>query len=302
MALATSTDEASARSARGVGPFKYYLVWPAVFVLLLIGLFPFVYSLVVSFQGLTMLDREGSFVGFANYARLLGDTRLWQSVLHTAIVTAFALPVELVLGLLMAQHFLEDHPAKKLFIALLIIPTVMSPVVAGSMWRLMFDDRYGPINQIIEWIVGRHIPILWTIRPEWVYPSIIICDVWQWTPFMFVILLAALSNVDRDQLDAAAIDGASRWNAFLNVSLPAIWPVMIIALIIRALDLVRLFDIVWQLTKGGPGTFTETISIYLFIRGFNEFETSYTGALVIVLVLLISAVVVAALKRVEIAR
>src|SRR5262245_33251018 len=141
--LAISNAQASMRRAQAVGPFRYYLVWPAVFVMLLIGLFPFVYSVVVSFQGLTMLDRDGSFVGLANYARLIGDTRLWQSVLHTAIITVFALPIQLVLGLLMAQHFLEDHPWKKLFIALLIIPTVMSPVVAGSMWRLMFDDRYG---------------------------------------------------------------------------------------------------------------------------------------------------------------
>jgi multiple sugar transport system permease protein len=302
VAFATSTADASARRARVVGPFKYHLVWPAVFIMLMVGLFPFVYSVVVSFQGLTMLNREGDFIGFANYARLFSDARLWWSVLHTAVITAVALPLELVFGLLMAQHFLQDHPWKKLFIALLIIPSVMSPVVAGSMWRLMFDDRYGPINQIIEFFVGQHITILWTIRPEWVYPAIIICDVWQWTPFMFVILLAALANVDRDQLDAAAIDGATRWKAFLNVTLPAIWPVMIIALIIRALDLVRLFDIVWQLTKGGPGTFTETISIYMFIRGFNEFETGYTGALVVVLMVLLSAIVVAALKRVQIAR
>lgn len=267
-----------------------------------IGLFPFVYSLVVSFQGMTMLDRSGNFVGLANYGRLLSDSRLWWAVLHTVVITVIALPLELLFGMLMAQHFLEDHPWKKLFIALLIIPSVMSPVVAGSMWRLMFDDRYGPINQIIEFIAGHHITILWTIRPEWVYPSIIICDVWQWTPFMFIMLLAALSNVDRDQLDAAAIDGATRWKAFLNVTLPAIFPVMVIALLIRALDLVRLFDTVWQLTKGGPGTYTETISIYMFIRGFNEFETGYTGAMVVALTLLLSALVVLALKRLRIAR
>jgi multiple sugar transport system permease protein len=300
--VALAITDAAAQRARGVGSFKYQLIWPAVFIMLVVGLFPFVYSVVVSFQNLTMLDRSGTFVGLANYARLLGDARMWWSVLHTVVITVVALPLELVFGLLMAQHFLQDHPWKKLFIALLIIPSVMSPVVAGSMWRLMLDDRYGPINQIIEFFAGHHITILWTIRPAWVYPSIIICDVWQWTPFMFVMLLAALSNVDRDQLDAAAIDGATRWKAFVNVTLPAIFPVMIIALLIRALDLVRLFDIVWQLTKGGPGTFTETISIYLFIRGFNEFETSYTGALVVALTIVLSLIVVFALKRVRIAR
>ena len=134
------------------------------------------------------------------------------------------------------------------------------------------------------------------------YPAIIICDVWQWTPFMFLILLAALSNVDREQLEAAAIDGANAWQMFRYVSLPAIWPVMVIALLIRGLDLIRLFDIVWQLTRGGPGNVTETISIYMFVHGFQQFETSYTGAMVVVLILLFTAVLVAALRRMEIAR
>ena len=179
-------------------------------------------------------------------------------MLHTAIITVMALPIQLVLGLLLAFHFLEDRPFKRVFVALLIIPSVISPMVAGSMWRLMFDDRYGPINQIIGWIVGERVSLLWTIKIHLVYPAIIVCDVWQWTPFMFIILLAALANVDQEQLDAASIDGANRWQAFRNVTLPAIWPVMMIALLIRALDLIRVFDIVWQLTRGGPGTATET--------------------------------------------
>ena len=177
-----------------------------------------------------------------------------------------ALPLELVLGLLMAQLFLEKLPGKQAFVALLLIPTIVSPIVAGSMWRLMFDVRFGPINQIIGWFTGEQVFILWTVTPQWVFPAIIIAEVWEWTPFMFLILLAALSNVNRDLVEAAEIDGASFWQVFFNISLPAIWPVMIIALIIRALDLVRLFDIVWQISRGGPGTVSETLSIYMYLR------------------------------------
>jgi multiple sugar transport system permease protein len=108
--------------------------------------------------------------------------------------------------------------------------------------------------------------------------------------------------VDQEQLDAAAIDGANRWQAFRNVTLPAILPVMLIALLIRGLDLIRMFDVVWQLTRGGPGTATETISIYAYIRGFQEFDTSYVGAIVVVLIIGLSALLVAVLKRMEIAR
>lgn len=290
------------RRADPLRRFKYLLIAPAVFVLLLMGLFPFLYAVVVSFQKLSLLDQYTSFQGLLNYQRLLGDTRLWNAVLHTAIITAVALPLQLGLGLLLAHHFLAERPLKRLFVALLIIPAVISPMVAGSMWRLMFDDRYGPINQIIGWIVGEHVSILWTIQAAWAYPAIIICDVWQWTPFMFIILLAALGNVDTEQLDAAALDGAGAWQTFRYVTLPAIWPVMMIALLIRALDLVRLFDIVWQLTRGGPGSATETISIYMYVRGFQEFETSYTGAMVVVLLVLLSAILIIALRRMEIAR
>jgi multiple sugar transport system permease protein len=301
-AVTTAAPMTRTAGAVGTGAFKYLLIAPAVFILLAFGLLPFLYSVAVSFQKLSLLDQYTDFQGLLNYRRLFHDQRLWNAVLHTTVITAVALPVQLLLGLLLAHHFLAERPMKRLFVALLIIPSVISPMVAGSMWRLMFDDRYGPINQMIGWVLGEHVSILWTIQAAWAYPAIIICDVWEWTPFMFIILLAALSNVDSEQLDAAAIDGANAWQMFRYVSLPAIWPVMMIALLIRGLDLIRLFDIVWQLTRGGPGNATETISIYMFVRGFQEFETSYTGAMVVVLILLFTAVLIAALRRMEITR
>ena len=300
--MTTTADLPPRHAILGDRRFRYGIIAPAIFVLLLVGLFPVLYSLVVSFQNITMLEEDTSWYGFGHYARLFRDSRLWGSILHTAIITVIALPLELFLGLIMAQLFLEKMPGKQVFIALLLIPTIVSPIVAGSMWRLMFDDRFGPINQIIGWIAGEHITILWIVKANWVYPAIIITEVWEWTPFMFLILLAALSNVNRDLVDAAEIDGASFWQIFVNISLPAIWPVMIIALIIRALDLVRLFDIVWQITRGGPGNLTETISIYMYLRGFQQFDTSYTGAMIFLTVLLLSVIVIFALRRVEIAR
>lgn len=299
MAVSTHTH-----GAGGIDPgaFKYLMIFPAVLILLLMGIFPLLYALVISFQRLSLSDQITDFQGLYNYARLMADERFWKALLHTAIISVVALPIQLVLGLVLAGHFLADRPLKRLFVALLIIPAVISPMVAGSMWRLMFDDRYGPINQIISWVVGERVSILWTIKPELAYPAIIVCDVWQWTPFMFIILLAALANVDREQHDAAAIDGATWWQTFRHVTLPSIWPVMMIALLIRGLDLVRVFDIVWQLTRGGPGTATETISIYAYLRGFHEFDTSYVGAMVVVLVVGLSVLLIAALRRMEIAR
>src|SRR5262249_23551890 len=209
--LAAAEPVPAPRTARGERGFRYFLVAPSIAVLLLIGLFPFVYLLVVSFQGITMTEIDTGFVGLRNYAMLFHDARLWQALLHTVIFTAIALPIELVLGLALAQLFLDWLPGRPIFIALLVLPVVVSPIVSGATWSLMFDHRFGPINQIVGWIAGHETTLLWTINPDLVYPAIIAAEVWQWTPFMFLLLLAAMAGVDVSQLEAAAIDGAGYW-------------------------------------------------------------------------------------------
>jgi multiple sugar transport system permease protein len=282
--------------------FRLALVAPSIAVLLLVGVFPLVYLIVVSFQNITMSDTDTSFQGLLNYRLALTDVRLWQSLLHTFVFIAVALPIELVLGMVMAQLFIERLPGRAVFIALLVLPVLVSPIVAGATWSLMFDNRFGPINQILGWFAGKPVALLWTIRPELVYSAILVAEVWQWTPFMFLLLLAALSAVDPSQLEAAAIDGASWWRTFRLIVLPAIWPVMAVAILIRALDLFRLFDIVWALTKGGPGTMTETVSMFAYVKGFQQFETSYVAAVSLMIIVMLSAVVLWALKRVELSR
>ncbi len=282
--------------------FRYGMVWPAVLVILLIGLFPIVYTAIVSFQNIDMFGEDTSFQGGVHYARLMGDARFWQSVMHTLIFLVVALPLELVLGLLLALLFLDRLPGKQIFVALLILPVVTSPIIAGSTWRLLFDNRYGPINQMISWVTGEPATVLWTVNPVYVYPAILLAEVWQWTPFMFLLLLAGLSNVDQSLNEAAELDGAGFWKTFWYVTLPIIKPVILIACLIRALDLFRLFDVIWALTRGGPGTLTETVSIYAYVLAFKQFETSYAAALAVVIIVLLSIVVMAALRRVEFAR
>jgi len=290
------------RAGGGERGFRYALVAPSIFVLLLIGIFPLVYLLMVSFQNITMTDVDTSFQGALNYGLLFRDQRMWEALLHTLAFIAIALPVELALGLAMAQLFIDRIPGRQVFVALLVLPVVVSPIVAGATWSLMFDNRFGPINQIIGWLAGEEVALLWTINPKLVYPAILAAEIWQWTPFMFLLLLAALAAVDRSQLEAAAIDGAGYWRTFFKIVLPAIWPVMAVAILIRGLDLFRLFDIVWALTKGGPGTMTETISMFTYVKGFQQFETSYTAAVALLIIVLLSVVVLLALKRVQWAR
>ncbi|MFO1351825.1 MAG: sugar ABC transporter permease [Gammaproteobacteria bacterium] len=282
--------------------FKYLLVWPAILILLLVGLFPLVYSLVVSFQNINLIDQDTSFQGWLNYKQLFQDSRLWWSLAHTLIFLAIALPLELIFGMLIALLCLERLPGKQIFIALLVLPTVISPLVAGATWRLMFDNRFGPINQILGWLFGEPLPIVWVVNPHFVYPAILIAEIWQWTPFMFLLLLAALANVDKSQMEAAEIDGASYWRIFFKIMLPAIKPVLWIAVLIRALDLFRLFDVVWALTSRRSGHAHRDRPIYAYVQGFQQFETSYTAAMAFLIIILLSIGLMLALKRMEIAR
>ena len=304
MAAATTNAISGTAAAARIadGGFRYWIIAPAIFLLLLVGIFPLIYSFVVSFMRITMMENDTAFGGLVNYAHLFKDKRLWESILHTLLITAIALPIELVLGLLMAQLFLEKLPGRQILVALIVLPTIISPVVAGATWRLMFDQRYGPVNQIISWFWGSEVVALWTINPHLVYPAILVCEIWQWTPFMFLILLAALSNVDKSLTDAAEIDGAGFWRTFRNIVLPAIWPVMAIAILIRGLDLARIFDVIWALTQGGPGTKTETISVYTYSQGFKQFETSYTAAIAFLVIILLTVIIVWAIRRMGLAK
>lgn len=280
--------------------FNWLLLWPSILLLLLVGLFPVLYSLTVSFQKINRRVTDTSFQGFDNYERLLTDDRFWEAVANTAIITAVALPLQLLFGLMLARLFLEKFPGRQIMIALIVVPSVIAPFVAGAMWRLMFDNIFGPINDFIRVFAGQDFTLLWLINdnPFIVYSAILIAEVWQWTPFMFLILLAAWSNVDRSQLEAAEIDGASGWRVFSKIVLPAIRPVVFVALIIRGLDLVRLFDIVYAMTRGGPGNMTETLSIYAYVKGFERFDISMTAAFAFIVIISLSLLVMIVLKRV----
>ncbi len=297
--MLTRASRRNAVSGRALG---YGLVAPAVFVLLLIGLYPFIKLLVLSFQNISMFEDDTSFQGLMQFERLIDDGRLWWSLARTMLFAAVALPLELIFGFVLALMFLGKVPYRQLWIGIILMPTIISPIVAGATWRLMFDQRFGPINQVIGWFAGADFKLLWTLDQNFVWIAILIAEVWQWTPFMFLLLLAALSNLDREQLESAALDGAPAWMVFRSIVLPAILPVMFIAVLIRALDLVRIFDVIWTMTQGGPGTRTETLSIYAYQMAFREFDISYSAAIALIVIIVLTVLVVLSLKRVELAR
>ena len=248
--------------------FKYLAVTPAVAIILLIGLFPIVYSAVVSFQNINMLEEDTSFIGLLNYQRLLEDTRFWLALGHTFLFLAIALPVELILGLLLAYLFLDRMPGRQVFVALLVLPVVISPIVSGAMWSILLDQRFGPINQILGWIAGREVTLLWTVNPALVYPAILAAEIWQWTPFMFLLLLAALSNVDKSQLEAAEIDGAGFWKKTRHIIFPGLKPLIIINFAGAVTAAFQSSQNVLIMTGGGPNGTTEVAALRIFYEAF----------------------------------
>ncbi len=291
-----------ARNPQSAKSLQYVLIAPAVFILLLIGLYPLIKLFILSFQDISMFNDIPSFEGVIQYSRLFADSRLWWSLVHTFLFAAVALPLEVIFGFVLALMFLGRVPLRQLWIGIILMPTIISPIVAGSTWRLMFDQQFGPINQIIGWFAGADFKLLWTLNTHFVWPAILVAEVWQWTPFMFLLLLAALSNLDREQLESASLDGAPVTMVFHRIVLPAIMPVMFIAILIRALDLVRIFDVIWTMTQGGPGTMTETVSLYAYQLAFREFDVSYTAALALLVIVVLTGLIMWVLKRVEVAR
>ena len=276
---------------------KYAMVAPSVVLIVSLTIFPVLYLLWISLLDWDLQRAGRAFVGLANYAGALQDRRMWEALAHTLLIMAVAVTAELVLGLVLAEVLAGALPGKRVIIPLLILPVIMSPIVAGYGWRMLWDTQYGPINQLLAWLIGRPVTLVWLINSKTVYFSLIVTEVWQWTPFMFLALLAGLVAISPEIHEAAAIDGAGRWQRFWQITLPLIRPLMLVALLIRALDVFKIFDTVFSLTFGGPGTFTETITLYVYLLGFRNFRLGYTAAMAVLVLALVSLATTVLLRR-----
>ena len=281
----------------GSGLSKYAMVAPSVVLIVSLTIFPVLYLLWISLLDWDLQRAGRAFVGLANYAGALQDRRMWEALAHTLLIMVVAVTAELVLGLVLAEVLAGALPGKRLVIPLLILPVIMSPIVAGYGWRMLWDTQYGPINQLLGWLLGRPVTLVWLINSKTVYFSLIVTEVWQWTPFMFLALLAGLVAISPEIHEAAAIDGAGRWQRFWQITLPLVRPLMLVALLIRALDVFKIFDTVFSLTFGGPGTFTETITLYVYLLGFRNFRLGYTAAMAVLVLALVSLATTALLRR-----
>lgn len=275
---------------------KYYMVVPAVLYLLLIGIFPLIFSFGLSFLNWDVAaQRPMSFAGLANYAELLRDERFVRTFLNTIVFVIGAITLEVIFGLGLALLLNRDLRGQGIFRVLLLLPMMATPVAVGYTWRMLYHVTNGPINHILRLL---HLPMgAWLSSGKTALPSIILTDVWQWTPFVFIILLAGLQSLPREPFEAAAVDGASRIQSFFYLTLPMIRPILVIVILLRMVEAIKIFDIIFVMTAGGPGISTESSTMYAKLVSLTQFRLGYGAAIAYVLMIL-SLIVFIILTRV----
>ncbi len=258
--------------------FKWLLVAPAVLLILALSIYPLLFSLVVSFINYDFQIPGHAFVGLKNFEMVVFDPVARRALVLTAILSSLSVGIEFLLGLAVALVMMKSFRGRGLIMSILIVPLFISPVIVGQLFTLILQRPFGPTNYLLGQLLGTEVNISWLTESPWVYISIILADVWQWTPFMFVILLAGLTSIPPNQYEAAELDGVSAWQVFWSITLPQLGPMILLALTFRLLDAIRLFDTIFIMTGGGPGTQTYTASYYLYTVGFTQFHLSQATA------------------------
>jgi multiple sugar transport system permease protein len=263
----------------------WLFVLPCVVIILLVTIFPTIYSFGLSFTKWEVSLPNRPFIGFGNYVALFKDTRFLHAIFITAIVVLVGVGIEMVLGFGLGQILSAKMKGKRIFVAALLLPVMVMPVVVGYTWRLLWDAMYGPINQIIGWVIGRPFQYTWLANTWTAIFAILVTEIWQWTPFMFLVFLSGIVSLDPEIFEAADIDGASGWDKLRYLTIPLLRPIIIVALLIRGLDALKFFDVIFALTGGAPGNSTETISFYIYKTGYQFFRLGYGAAASFVLLI-----------------
>jgi multiple sugar transport system permease protein len=255
------------------------LVWvaPALLVLAVLGIYPLLYLIKLS-----LTDVHGmTFAHFtiAHYARLFHDRLFGVAVGQTLLYASVALTLEFLLGLALALLVDSLARGRALIRVGILAPMLLPPVVAAVIWRLIYNPEFGVLNGMLRQLGFNTANLTWTSGRITAMLSVILVDVWEWTPFFFLLLSAGLQAIPAEPVEAARVDGAGYWRTLLDVILPLLKPVILLALLLRSMDLLRIFDQIFILTQGGPGSATETLSLYIYRTAFRFSDFGYAAAM-----------------------
>lgn len=277
--------------------FLLLLLAPTTLLALGATVAPLGYAIVTSLNDFP-LGRPATFVGLQNYRNLVSDLGFLNSLGTTVIYTVVATGAEFSLGMVLAILLKDEVPLQGILRSVLIIPMIIAPVVVGIVWRLLYSTDVGLLNFALQLLTQQPISVL--SSPTLALPALILVDIWEWTPFMFLILLAGIHSLPLEPFEAAEIDGASPWQIFSHLTLPMLRPVIIVAVLIRGLDAFTVFDQVFVLTQGGPGTTTEVATLLIYKTAFRFSQIGYASSMAIALTFLLvalSGLVLRALRK-----
>ena len=262
--------------AEGMRDRAAWYLAPTAALLALVVLFPVAYVGVLGFQRRSLLEGPARWVGFDNYLRVASDERFWNALGNTVYFTGVSVLAELALGLAIALLLQRQGRGRALLYGIVLLPWAVPTAVSARMWEWMYNTEIGVLNHLIG------VEVNWLGSPGWAMHAAIAMDVWKSTPFVALLLVAGLQGIPGDLYRAAAVDGARGWMVLRTITIPLLAPVMLVAVVFRAIDAFRVFDTIYVLTGGGPANSTETLSIYVYRTLFHALEFGYGSALAVV--------------------
>ncbi|WP_265654209.1 carbohydrate ABC transporter permease [Verminephrobacter aporrectodeae] len=282
----------AARMAR-LTPYAYIL--PALLVMLAGLVYPIANAVRLSFYDWPMgTDFDTArFVGIEAFVQMLESPQVWTSMGVTLAFVFTAVTAELLLGVALALFLEKPVRGMRFFRSLFVLPMMIAPICVGLIWRYLFDASFGPINQALAWIGIA--PQAWLASPVLAFGAMVLTDIWQWTPFVLIMVLAGLQGLDESVMEAARMDGANGWQQIVRVKLPIVQPILIVTLLARMIDGFRGLEVIYVMTFGGPGLSTELFSLHIFKAAFISQKLGYSAALSILLLVIVSALSLAIL-------
>ena len=262
------------------------LTLPAMAVVAAVIVFPWLFTVYMSAFD-WKIGEAARFVGLGNYAGLATNQRFVESIVHTFYFTLLAVIVPLVLGTVAALIFHREFRGRGFLRAIFTMPMMATPVAVALVWTMMFHPQQGVLNYLLT-SVGLP-PSLWVYSPTWVIPSLVVVEVWHWTPLVMLIVLGGLAALPTEPYESARLDGASEWQLVRYVTLPLVMPFVLVAAVIRTIDAVKAFDTIYVISQGGPGTASETINLYLYLQAFAFYNVGNASAVVVVFFAIIVA-------------
>ena len=299
---ASTTGPVQVVKRRGLSDnaLKRILLTPAVLIILALVIYPFAWAVYLSFTEYSILKNADPVgVGTENYQAILSDPNIWERYVFTGRFVITAVAIELLFGFLVAYFIHSQFKSGGVYVTLLLLPMMISPVISGLFWKYILSNNWGVVNWFIAAVLHRP-EINWLSTNTAGFWAIVMVDAWMWTPFMMLLSLAGLSAVPGYLYESAEIDRASAWFKFTRITLPLSAPLILLAVVFRTIDAFKTVDIIWVLTAGGPGSSTETIAYALYKLAFAFFQTGKASSLAVILLVTViglSIILVRVLNR-----